>query len=301
MKKFWNKEVKIGLLVVVCGFILFFGLNYLKGFNIFNPSNCYYARYANLDGLIVSSPVYIQGYKVGQVSEINYDFSKTTPFIVTMDIDADIRLPKGTIAKLDDDGLLSGKCISLEFEKWQKDMIPQGDTLMVTIAPNMADTLVQVLYPRIQRAIEDADSLMASLHKLTKSSEMKHTMASMEGTMKHLEKTSAQLESVMQTDVPKTLASVRGASDELTKVGQNLNELALDSTVNNVNGTMGDLRDVVEKMNSKEGTLGLLINDSTLYHNYNQTGKNANELLIDLKENPKKYVHFSVFGKNKTN
>lgn len=297
MKSFINSEVKIGILVVVCGFILFFGLNYLKGFNIFNPSNRYYACYENLDGLTVSSPVYIKGYRVGQVSEISFDFTRVKPFEVTLDIENDIHLPKGTIAHLGNDGLLGGKCVSLVLNPVVTDYISQEDTLSTTVAPNMTDTLALVLYPKLQHSIENMDSLMASMIEILNSRELHRVMKNLDSTMYYVAETSKDLESVMSADVPQTLSSVRKATDQLAEAGKKVNALPLDTMVNNVNGTVREVRYLVERINSNEGSLGLLLNDTSLYGNLTAASASADDLLRDMKANPKRYVHFSVFGK----
>ena len=300
MKSFWNNEVKVGALVVVCGFVLFFGLNYLKGFNIFNPSNCYYARYENLDGLTVSSPVYIKGYRVGQVSEITFDFTKSVPFEVTLDIDNDIHLPQGTVAHLGNDGLLGGKCVSLLLNYNAGDYLSQEDTLPTSMAPNMTDTLALVLYPKLQRSIESMDSLMLSMNRMLNSKELGRSLKNLDSTMSYVAMSSKELEKVVQADVPQTLQSVRQATDQLAEMGRKVSELPLDSAMNNMNGTMREVRYLVERLNSEDGSLGLLLNDTSLYGNLTKTSASADELLRDMKANPKRYVHFSIFGgKNK--
>lgn len=296
-QKYLNKEVKIGLLVVVCGFVLFFGLNYLKGINIFNPMNCYFAKYENLEGLTVSSPVYIKGYKVGQVNEIRYDFTKDVPFIVTLDIDMDVDLPEGTIAELHEDGLLGGKCITLLIDTKQTKFLPSGDTLKVNFRPSITDLLSDSLFVRVENAVIATDSLMNSLRRISDSEDLKSSLKSIKTMSANLASSSDDLKNILRKDVPPMVKNINHAAENLAKVGEKVNSLDLETTVDSLNKTIGGFHTVLYKINNSEGSLGLLLNDKTLYNNFTNTGRDADELVKDIKENPKKYINITIFGK----
>jgi phospholipid/cholesterol/gamma-HCH transport system substrate-binding protein len=296
-QKIFTREVKIGLLAVVCGFILFFGCNYLKGINIFNPMNCYFAKYENLGGLIVSSPVYIKGYKVGQVSEIRYDFTKDVPFIVTLDIDMDVTLPEGTVAELQDDGLLGGKCINLVIDNHKTAYAKSGDTLAVSTKLGVVDMLTGTLVPKVESAVSSADSLMKALNKIANSKQVTNSLNSVEKITSNLETTTTDLKKVVKNDVPKVMTDVDKAAVNLAKVGEKVNNLKIEETVDGVNNAVAEFNAVVKKINSSEGSAGMLLNDPSLYNNLTDASKNIDELIKDVKSNPKRYVHFSVFGK----
>ena len=297
MKKIFTREVKIGLSFIAAVVCIIFGLNFLKGINIFNPMNCYFAKYENLGGLIVSSPVYIKGYKVGQVSEIRYDFTKDVPFIVTLDIDMDVTLPEGTVAELQDDGLLGGKCINLVIDNHKTAYAKSGDTLAVSAKLGVVDMLTGTLVPKVESAVSSADSLMKALNKIANSKQVANSLNSVEKITSNLETTTTDLKKVVKNDVPKVMTDVDKAAVNLAKVGEKVNNLKIEETVDGVNNAVAEFNAVVKKINSSEGSAGMLLNDPSLYNNLTDASKNIDELIKDVKSNPKRYVHFSVFGK----
>lgn len=188
----------MGLLAVICAFVLFFGLNFLKGINIFNPTNCYFVKYSDLGGLMVSSPVYIKGYKVGQISDINYDFTQENPFVVTLDIDTDIQLPNDVVAQLHDDGLLGGKCISLSFAPSNMVYAKRGDTIQSEIIPNMTEMLTEVVMPRLNGTMNKLDTLLLAMSTIAQSEDLAQSMKSIRGLTSNLEATSGELATVCE-------------------------------------------------------------------------------------------------------
>lgn len=297
LKKFFTREVKLGLLAVICAFVLFFGLNFLKGINIFNPTNCYFVKYADLGGLMVSSPVYIKGYKVGQISDINYDFTQENPFVVTLDIDTDIQLPNDVVAQLHDDGLLGGKCISLSFAPSNKVYAKRGDTIQSEIVPNMTEMLTEVVMPRLNGTMNKLDTLLLAMSTIAQSEDLAQSMKSIRGLTSNLEATSGELATVCEKGVPGMIDGVNKATSTLTEVGRKVTALPLENTVDSLNMAVGEFYTVVQKMSSTEGTMGRLINDPALYDNLSQTSSNANALVLDIKDHPKRYINVSIFGR----
>ncbi len=295
-KKFFNREVKIGLMVVTALVVLFFGLNYLKGINIFKPTNHYYLSLEAVNGLVPSNPVYIKGYKIGQVGEIKYDFAQQKSFIVQIEIQDDVKLPSGTIAELFDDGLMGGKAINLVFSA-EKDFHNAGDTLIVQVVPGLMDALSAELLPKISVALNDIDSLVVSAQKLFSSEEIEKTLISIESATADLSSSSASLKNYMQTDVPMLLSNIDTIANDFKFVSSDLKQIEFDSLFLKIDGTIANLETLSASLNNKEGSLGLLINDSAVYNELDSTINSANALLKDLKENPKRYVHFSLFGR----
>ncbi len=298
IKKYITREVKIGFLVVCSGVILFFGFNYLKGINIFNPANYYQTSYTDIDGLIETSPVFSHGHKIGQVSKINYDFSKQVPFIVTLDIANDVHLPKGTVAELCNNGLVGGKAIRFIYPKNISEVAPKGDLLPSSVEPSLMGD-VQNLLPKVQTLLESTDSLMRSVRALAESKQLKNSLNSIEHITADLEASSSQLKTLMNNDVPKIAQNVDAMTKDFATIGSNVSKIDFAQTVNKVDNAMTNLDAVSQKINSGKGTLGLLVNDPTLYNNLSSTSKSADNLLVDMKQNPKRYVHFSIFGGKK--
>lgn len=299
IKKYFTKEVKIGILAVASLALLFFGLNFLKGINIFNPSNFYYATYDNIGGLVETSPVFIKGHQVGQVREIKYDFTKEPSFVITLDISSDLELPEGTTAELFDNGLMGGKAIRIVYAPQTGQYEAVGDTIQSLVIPNFVNAISDQLIPKINTLLSSTDSLILSVRDITNSKQLKSSLASIEQSSANLEETTAKLKGVMNQDVPKIVKNVNTITTDFAQVGNNLKEVNLAKTVDGIDATILELKEVSRKMNSNEGSLGLLINDRALYDNLSNTSNNANLLVVDIKQNPKRYLNISVFGSKK--
>ena len=296
-----TKEIKIGIMVVVGFFALFFGINYLKGFNIFVPSNSFYAQYKVIDGLEKSGPVLIEGYKVGQVNDISYDFSKEKPFTVQISLNNDLKIPKGSQFELFNNGLLGGKCIRIVLNKNSQEYYHAGDTITSSIAGSLMDEFESDILPSVKNVIPQFDSLLYAARLIAENQSINNTLKLLEISSKNLEESSAELKKAMQKDIPDILNNVKILTAGLASTTQSLDNANIDKTMQKIDNAMQNINDITEKIDNNTGSLGLLINDRTLYNNLTNTTDNANQLMIDLKENPKRYVHFSVFGKSDKN
>ncbi len=300
-KKILTREVKVGLLAITSIFILFFGLNFLKGIDIFKSTNDYYAVFDRVDGLVKSSPVQIKGFKVGQVEEVKYDFRKEESFVVKISVVKDIQLPEGAIIELFDDGLMGGKAIRLTFDTEdfasQNTFHQSGDTLSSEISIGLMGVLEHDLLPQVENIASQADSLIRSLRTISEGDALKNSLASIETTTANLAQGSIQLKRLMNNDLPKILGNVDVLTSDFKQLSGNLKNVDFSATVDSINYTISNLKMLTEKLNSNEGSLGLLLNDKNLYINLSNTASSANELLIDLQKTPKKYVHFSLFGR----
>ena len=302
MKKNISREFRVGLMVITAIFLFYFGFNYLKGTSIFQKNNQYTGYFENLDGLVKQSQVMVKGYKVGQVSDIQYDFTKEKPFTVKIEINDNLSLPVGTTMLLTDDGLLGGKIIELIYAS---DATSQGahkrnDILNTSTASGLMSELSGGLMPRLENVLLQADSLLLSLRLLTESPLLDASLISIEKTSADLAASSAQLKLLMQHQMPTLLKDVSGIADDLKGTTENIKNIDFTGIVQNADYTVKNIQVLSEKLNDKENSLGLLLNDKSLYINLNSTAENADKLLIDLKENPKRYVNISVFGgKNK--
>lgn len=298
-KKFFTREVKVGIMAIVAIFVLYFGLNFLKGVDIFKPINYYYAKYDNIGGLVPSSPVFVKGYKVGQVEEVIYNFSQEESFVVKISVGQDIRLPKDTKIELFDDGLMGGKAIQLVFAPTVSgnfDAYQSGDTLLSQKGNGLMAQLSGDLMPKIESISTQADSLLRAVRVLVESKQIANSLSSIEKTTADLALTSAQLKKVMNKDVPGVIKDVNSITGDLKQVSGNLSKVDFAATIASIDHTIKNLNLMTDKINSGEGSIGLLINDKSLYMNLNNTAASADQLIIDLKNNPKRYVHFSLFG-----
>lgn len=300
-KNIFTREVRVGIMAVVAIFVLYFGLNFLKGVDVFSPINYYYATYENVGGLVPSSPVYIKGFKVGQVEEVKYDFAKATSFVVKISVTNDIKVPHGTKIELFDDGLMGGKAIQLVFEP---EMTAQqahltGDTIPSQLGGGLLAQLSADIIPKIESVSEQADSLLRAVRVVIEGEALNNSLSSIEKTTADLEVTSSQLKRMMNKDVPRIMSDVNVVTTDLKSVTGNLKKVDFAATFASIDHTIANLNLMTDKMNNGEGSLGMLLNDKSLYVNLNNTAASADKLLIDLKQSPKRYVHFSLFGSKK--
>lgn len=303
MKKFFIKrEFRVGLMTIIAIFVLYFGLNFLKGVDIFTPINYYYANYDSVDGLVPSSPVFIKGFKVGQVEEVKYDFSKKSAFVIKVSVSDDILIPKNAIIELFDDGLMGGKAIQFLYEPQltsKNNCYQSGDTLQSQMGSGLITQLTAELMPKITSISIQADSLLISLRAMIEGEAVNNSLSSIERTTADLAITSSKLKQLMSHDFPKVMDDVSVISSDFKQISGNLKKIDFAATFASIDHSISNLNLISNKMNSNEGTIGLLINDKTLYNTLNSTTAEAGELLIDLKQNPKRYVHFSLFGRKK--
>lgn len=298
MKKYFTREVKIGLMVITAIFLLYFGLNFLKGIDIFQKTSFYYGKFEQLDGLVPSSPVFVKGYKVGQVEEVKYDFSQSEAFTVKISVANDIKLPDGAIIELFDNGLMGGKAIQLVYSPitaGQK-MHAQNDVLPTHVSNGLMASVAGNLMPKIESMTNQADSLLRSVRKITDSQQLNNSLNSIEKTTADLAVTSSQLKGMMSNQLPVMLNDVNTITGNFKQVSGNLSKIDFANSFASLDRTLNNLQIMSDKLNSNDGSLGLLLNDKNLYINLSNTANNADKLMIDLKQNPKRYVHFSVFG-----
>ena len=293
----YAREIKVGLLAVVAIFLLYFGLNFLKGVNIFSSTNTYFGKFSNLNGLVEQSPVYVRGYKVGQVDKIVYDFKSDIPFVVTFSINRDIELPQGTELALVSDGLLSGSALQLNIPiASESELFASHDTLPTIVVPGLVENLQQGLLTHVNSAVGRIDSLVAVVTAQLEGEHLKNTLANVDKVTSDLRLTSQDLKVLMHTRVPNIIDNVDSVMTDVKIVSAQLSELDLKATMGKVDGAVDNVNSLLESINTNEGTLGLLLNDKELYVSLNKTVGSADSLLVDLKAHPKRYVHFSLFG-----
>ena len=297
-KKFFTREIKVGLMAAAAILVLYFGLNFLKGRDIFSSTSNYYAVYENIGGLVPSSPVYVKGFKVGQVEDVKYDFSKEKSFVIKISVSKDIMLPKGTKIELYDEGLMGGKAIQLIYAPitLSQPMFQPGDTIESQLGNGLMAELTGELMPKIQSISTQTDSLIRSVRTLVENKDLNKSLASIERTTSDLAISSSQLKKMMNNDVPRILGDVNMLTSDFKVISGNLKKIDYAATFASIDHTIANLSLLTDKMNNSEGTIGMLLNNKELYINLSNTSASADKLLIDLQKNPKRYVHFSLFG-----
>ena len=294
--KYFTKEVKIGLAGIVALFMLIYGLNYLKGVDIFKPSKYIYVKFSDINGLTKSSPVYANGFKVGIVSDIVYDNLHPGNIAVEVELEQDIVLPKGTSAELQAE-MLGGVRMNLLFAENKGDFYAIGDTLQGANNAGLMGDLSTELMPKIVMMMPKLDSILVSLNAILADKSIPSTLSSLDATMKNLERSSASLSVLLDKDLPQAMTKLDKIEDNVITLTDELNDANIKDTFTKINSTLADVNQFTSKLWQSDNSLGLLVNDRTFYDNLNATAENAANLLKDLKEHPKRYVHFSLFGK----
>ena len=280
-----TKEAKIGLVSIISLALLYFGINYLKGINLFKPVNHYFVTFHNVKDVTVSSPVYIDGFKVGLVRSIVYDYENTDKITVEISLDDEMKLKT----------LLSGGELHIHLNKYVKDYLKPGATIEGKMEEDMMQSVQEKILPGVEALLPKLDSILGGLQVLINHPAITQSLDHIARTTGNLEASTRQLNTMLSKDVPGIMSDLKVITGNFNEVSTSLKGLDLATTVNSINATLANLQLTTDKLNQKDNTLGLLLNDRSLYNNLDSTMINASRLLLDLKQNPKRYVHFSVF------
>ena len=278
--------------------IMFAGMEFLKGLNIFSSADKYYARFADVSGLAASSPVYANGYKVGVVEKVQYDYSQTDNIVAVVRLDSKLSLPKGTVAEISSDFLGNVK-LELRFGPNPIDLMEVGDTIQGGTDNGLMGKAAQMI-PQVEVMLPKIDSILTALNTLLQDPAIANALHNVDHITANLDQTTSelnQLSSQINNQMPQMMKKVDGVLTNTENFTRQLNDMDLAGTMQKMDRAVGNLEQTTAKLNSNEGTLGLLMRDPSLYDNMNATMQSADSLLIDLKAHPKRYVHFSIFGK----
>lgn len=305
MKTKYSKELMIGLTVLITLLIIFFGIDYLKGVNVFKAANYYYASYTNVAGLAQSAPVTVNGYKVGLVREIQYEYDNPGHVKVELSLDRKLKVPAGSKAVLVTD-MLGTSSIELQMSD-SKDFHNVGDKLTGVNATGLMDNVTKDIMPALSSMVPKIDSLLTAVTALVTDPSTVNAVKRLDNVMANLETSTRQLSVVMaQTpaiagDAKVTMTNVKEISQNLTSISNDLaaataelKKMPLDSTLTNIHNITASLDGVTRKLNSKDSSLGLLINDPTVYNNLAAATASLDSLLQDIKKNPKRYISIKL-------
>ena len=298
----YKREIKVGVVAIVSFFLLFFGFNFLKGVNIFSPTNAYHGRFAHLHGLEEQAAVYISGHKVGHVNAIEYDFTQDSAFVVDIAIESDIDLPQGTQMALISDGLLGGMAVELQLPSQalrvkSQEPIAHGSFLPTTYVPGLMESLQGELMAHINQAVVDVDSLVMQLQGQLEGDHLHAALANVDKVSMDLTTVSADMKHLMAHQVPSVVRTADSAIAHINTIASDLQQADLAATVARVDTAVDGFNALLTDVRSPEGTLGQLIYNPYLYQHIDATVVSADSLLVDVKAHPKRYVHFSLFGK----
>lgn len=304
--KIFNREVKIALTAIVAIVLVYLLINFMKGINVFKSSNTYYVRFDNIAGLAVSSAVYANGYPVGIVRGIQYDYGNHERVVVAIELDKEMHMPRGTKAELVT-SLMGGVTMSLMLGPNPTDNLVQGDTISGGLHEGAVEK-VEALMPTIMDMLPKLDSIVTNMARLSADPALAQTLRNTAEITNNLRRTSAKLDAMVGRDLPQMMQNLNKTSRNVERLSNNLAAINLEETMNEVNASLAEVKqfsaninamtyNLNSKLNSRDNTFGLLLNDRKLYDNLNRTVSSADSLLINVKAHPKRYVHFSIFGK----
>ncbi len=293
-----TKEIKIALVAIVGILIMYFGINFLKGMNLFSTNNAYYMTFDDIQGLGASTPIYADGYKVGIVDGLEYDYKENGPIKVKVDIIKDLRIPQGSKAEIVKD-LMGNLQVNLLLANNPRERVEPGGIIPGAVNGGMMDKAAN-LVPVVEKMLPKLDSILTSVNALLADPALAASLHNVETITSNLTVSTRELNTLMaglNKQVPGMIGKANGVLDNTKRLTANLASLDVQGTLNKVNQTLESAHQFTEKLNSNQGSLGLLMNDTKLYDNLTSTMSHADSLVIDLKAHPKRYVHFSVFGR----
>lgn len=307
-----SSEAKIGIIVTIAIVVTIWGLNFLKGRNILQRVHNYYAVFQNIGGLEKNSKIFINGYHVGQVGDIVFSHDGRNNLIVSLGIEKDYRLPEGSTALLYESNFMGTKAIEVKLGSSDR-FIEPGDTLPSRIRTGIVDRIQEQISPVTDRAedlilrVDSFVSAMNSVFGQEQTGQFKSTIRRLDKSSEGLEELLAENGklTLMITHLESVTRNLRDHNEKLAAVMDNMEAITdsiarseLKATINNANRTLAQTRQITEKINQGEGTLGMLVSNDTLYRNLSELAGELDLLLKDLQEHPKKYVNVSVFGRS---
>ncbi len=303
----FNKEIKIGLLALFSGSILYFGFNFLKGSDFLSTSKTYYARYDQISGLTESNQVLVNGYGVGRVSDLKIIQGEKTSIIVAIDVKADVKVGKDAVAFLTDTDLLGGKAIDLKTGNIN-DPAMDGDTIIGVNDKSLPEIFADKAMP----VVEQLDSTIHNINEFFKSyafaskeiQEMFIQAKSMLANSQNIVVENRSNLLAISNNLKATTEEFRKSSQDITLIMNNLKQVSdsltkieINRSLKSLNNNLASMDSITKQIAAGEGTLGKLVYNDSLYNNLNSASQNLDLLLIDFKAKPKRYVNFSVFGK----
>ena len=300
-----SREVKTAILILGCIIIFIFGFSYLKGASILNNEKILHALYDDIEGLVVGANVTISGLNVGKVKEIDFD-ENYDKIKVTFSIREDLSFSNQSLAQLYEAGLIGGKSIAVIPKYDPKNIIQNHDVLPSDVKPGLTELVNQQIAPlqdKIEGLLTSADSLFAGVSNVMNFETQNYLKSALEGlssTISNINDLSSNMNRIVETNekaLNKTLNNLGDVSSNLSRLTDSLNQMPLNATVKNFESTSAKLKIIISRLESGEGSMGMILNDKTLYDNLINSSEALDVLLTDLKENPKRYVHFSIFGK----
>jgi phospholipid/cholesterol/gamma-HCH transport system substrate-binding protein len=313
----YKKEISIGLIFVLALSFFIWGFNFLKGFNLFKEQRMVYAVYDQVGGLSKANPVSINGFKVGQVSDIYFEPGFSGNIIVEITVETHIPIPRNSIALIYSSDLMGSKAIDLKLGN-DTAYINSGDTIATKVEASLKEAVNQQIQPlkaKAEELILSIDSVVTVIKAIfnEKAKEnLSNSLASIQQTFENLESASYNLDTLVASQktrlaqimfnlesITNTIRENEGNIDNIitnfSTLSDSLAAAHIPETFANINSVVSDVAVIVEKINNGEGSIGMLVNDENLYKDLQKSAEQLHLLMEDIRVNPKRYVRFSLF------
>ena len=302
-----STEVKIGIIFVVCLFVFIWGINFLKGQNIFSKNNHYYTLYDNVKGITESSPVTVHGYQIGQVDKII--LAENNQLVLKLAVVKKFKIPVGSVARIISADFMGTKAIEMILAD-DNDYYKNGDTINTSIEPELKEQINNEIGPikdRTENILVQLDSLIAEVFDKQSRESISGSFSNLHHTTENLNEIVAEEKEALKqifSNLESISSNLEKSNQEITQTIQNLSMISdsvahsnLKEAINNTNDAVAQLSIILETISSGEGTLGKLVHNDTLYRNIEASTESLDKLLEDMRLHPKRYVHFSIFGR----
>ena len=290
-----SREMKIGATFLVSIVLLYVGVNFLKGNNVFSKDHTYYTVVNNSGGVVPSSVITTNGYQVGTVTRVAYDFNHPNRIVLTLRVRESLRVPKGSRALLVN-SLLGGVSVDLKLSQ-AAEFYTDGDTIPSGVAGGLTDEIENVMLPQVSALMPKVDSLVTALTALVSNPALTHSLNNVESLTHKLNRTADELNKLFYSELPQLMGSLQGTCDNVKGITDNLSSFDYAQTLSRVDSVVTNLQTLSTAITSSDSSIGLLLNDTAFYSNLNGVCTNANALIEDVKAHPSRYINISVFGK----
>lgn len=292
-----RREIKIGIAFVVGMFLLFFGIRFLKGFNIFKPSNIYTVVFKDVTGLTVSSPVLLNGHKVGIVSALKVNPNNFKQIVVEVTMDKEVSITKGSVLNMEA-SMLGTSSLLLELNARTKEFASHSDTLQGVNKPGMLDAVQKDMLPQVTSMLPKMDSILVGLVAVANHPALVASLQNVNETTKNLQTATRELNTMMaqlNKQMPTITSNLSASSGDISTMTKRMNQLEFEKTFAKMDSTMANVERMTRRFNERNNSMGLLLNERALYDSLNTAVGNMSALLEDVKKNPKKYINVKVF------